>query len=340
MGFRMTRVLARERVSPCALAANGAAVLLFLCGAANAHVFVSRLSRVSAIPREPGVGWRAEAWLNLPDEKATDVITAGQYANANEPTFTFTTRWIDFPEGPDALLADNQFDTIGDFLGASISDVSDPAALNEPFGNFFIRFSGFISVDLSLETRIRDIIGLPIWVDFGTMGADGHRLKVMDTIYQVPNSNFSNPWFSFGPSIEAPGVYPIELDYFNRFNPDDEFDAPSAGIELYGFHPGGIAYPAGEQMINERFGVGTLIPPSAVYQPEQFVPLRQGDFDADTDVDLRDFRWLQVCSNPVLFILPAGCSSVDFNADQKVDQFDIDMFLPLLEEPVLPMGGE
>lgn len=336
----MKRFVGGKHASSRARAARGAIALLVFSTAANAHVFVSRLSRVSAIPPEPGVGWQAEAWLNLPEESATDVISAAQYANANEPTFTFTTRWIDFPEGPDALLADNQFDTIGDFLGTSISDVSHLDALDEPFGHFFLRFTGNIRVDLSLETRIRDIIGLPVWVDFGTMGADGHRLKVMDTIYQVPNSNFSAPWFSFGPSIEAPGVYPIELDYFNRFNPNDEFDAPSAGIELYGFHPGGIAHPAGEQMVNERFGFGTLIPPSAVYQPEQFIPLRQGDFDADTDIDLRDFRWLQVCSNPILFLLPAGCSSVDFNADQKVNQFDIDMFLPLLEEPVVPTGGK
>jgi len=313
-----------------------AAIVTATCTLAEAHIFVSRGDRVGAYPDDPGQGWVAEVYLNLPGASAATLIAAENYAATTTPDFTFRTPWIDFPSGPGAAGRDSDFQTVGDFLNDYIYDVSDPAMLDEPMSHMFIRFHGLLKVIVDDEVRIRDEITLPIWVDIGTMGFDGYRLEIAQTIYRKLDVNLDGvAWDQFGPSVAAMGLYPIEITYFNRYDPFGFLNAPRAGIEVYSWHGSEKAYPAGEQMIHEVFGAGTVLPPRVIYQPEDVLPLPPGDFEGDADIDLRDWRWLQVCYSPGAppYIYQVGCEDLDFNVDGVVDDEDVVMFNSVLEGP-------
>lgn len=296
-----------------------------------AHIFVSRQDRAGAYPDYEGSGWFAEVFLNLPDEAATTLISAEDYADLITPHFTFKTPWIDFPPGPDAFRTDDQFTTLADFFGTDIYDVSDPSMLNQPMSHMVVRFYGLIKITMEEEVRIRDSIGLPVWTDTGTMGYDGYRVSVVNTIYQRPNVNPDNvPWFQFGPATGGQGLFPIEVAYFNRYDPRAFLGAPNAGIELYSWHGSEKAYPPGEQMVHEVFGVATLLPPRVIYQPEDVLVQPLGDFDGDADIDLKDWQWAQICYNadpkaiPNLF--PVGCEELDFDVDGRMGDGDVAAF--------------
>lgn len=267
--------------------------------------------------------WRLER-----DYFLANLIAAERFADAQVPDFTFKTDWIDFPAGPQDSDLDANFKTMGDFFNDHIRDVSDPEKLDEPFGSFFVRFTGLVKVTLDDEVRIRDFIDLPVWVEFGTMGYDGYRTRVGETVYRISNVNWGGqPFFNFGPSIETAGLYPIEVTYFNSYDPTGVMGYERAGVELYSWHGGGLAWPAGQRMIHQVKGPGTLLPPRVVYQLQDVLPLVRGDFDADADVDLRDFRWLQVCFDPNVVFPPFGCDQLDFDADGDVELDDQVRFL-------------
>ena len=269
-----------------------------------------------------------DVWRLERDYFRANLIVTERFVDGLTPDFTFKTDWIDFPAGPQDSDLDANFQTMGDFFNDYVREISDPTKLDKPFGSFFVRFTGFIKVRLEDEERIRDFIDLPVWVDFGTMGYDGYRTRVGETVYRIANINWSGqPFFNFGPSIEAPGLYPIEITYFNSYDPTGVIGYERAGIELYSWHGGGLAWPAGEQMFHEVKGPGTLLPPRVIYQMQDVRPLVMGDVDADTDVDLRDFWWLQFCFDPDVFFLPFGCDQVDFDADGDVELDDQVRFL-------------
>jgi len=177
-------------------------------------------------------------------------------------------------------------------------------------------------VVLADESRIRGEIGMPIWVDFGSMGYDGFRTTVGGvTVYQVVNANIVGPWYNFGPACEVLGLYPIMVTYFNNYDPTGVRGAPYAGFELYSWHGSDFAWPAGENMYHDRRGPGTLVPPRVIYQPEDALPVVKGDFDADTHVDLRDYQWMQICFGSSI-VLASGCDWLDFDDDVDVDIAD------------------
>ncbi len=266
------------------------------------------------------------------------LVDAERYADGRVADFTFRTDWIDFPAGPEDSDLDVNFQTIGDFFNDYIYDVSDPAKLDEPFGSLFVRFTGLIKVKISDETRIRESVALPLWVDFGTMGYDGYRTRVGESVYRIANVNWiDQPFFAFGPSIEAPGLYPIEVTYFNSYDPDGALDNERAGVELYSWHGGGLPWPAGNQMTHDELGPGTLVPPRVIYQLSDVRLLILGDFDADTDVDMHDFWWFQFCYDPNVFFLPFGCDQLDFNSDGKVEEYDVDEFNSTFFGPGAPV---
>jgi len=302
----------------------------------SAHVFISRNDRVGAYPAYPGQGWRGEAYLDLPDTAVNSLLSVESYLRTHSvvPDFTFRTPWIDFPAGEVSAAYDADLATIGDFLNDYIYDVSDPSKLASPMSHFFLRFKGVLKVILKDETRVRDFFGVPIWVDFGNMGYDGYRLTIAQLIYRTPDVNLNNnPWVSFGPNIEVQGLYPIEVTYFNRYDPDESLGAPLAGIELYSYHGGEKDYPAGEQMLHPIFGFGRITPPDVIYQPEDVLPLPKGDYDADADVDLADAQWMQSCSDPRYFFLPSGCDAFDYDNSGTISQSDIQAFLNVLQGP-------
>lgn len=300
---------------------------------ADAHTFVSQTFRAGAYPSYPGAGWVGEAFLNLPDESAVDLRSAEAFVAGRQPDFTFRTEWIDFPAGPIDSDLDAHFKTVGDFLDAYIYDVSDVSKLAEPFSHCLFRFTGFVKVTLEDEVRQLTFIGLPVWIDFGSMGYDGYRTKVGDQIpYRVQDANVAGPWVNFGPSLEVLGLFPVEITYFNNYDPDGTRGAPRAGFELYSWHGSEKNWPAGKQMTHAVFGPGTIVPPRVIYQAEDILPVARGDFDGDADVDLEDFRWFVLCFGQS-FILASGCDWMDFDGDADIDLTDLEAFDAALRGP-------
>jgi hypothetical protein len=160
------------------------------------------------------------------------------------------------------------------------------------------------------------------------MGYDGYRASTPVTVYRTPDVNLNdNPWVNFGPSVEVPGLFPIEFTYFNRYDPFGDLGAPMAGVELYGFWPSDKAWPAGQQMFQPIFGFGKLVPPDVIYQAEDVLPVPKGDFDADADIDLKDYQWLQVCADPSFIFLPSGCDAFDIDNDSLISRDEVRTFL-------------
>ncbi len=325
------------------------AALVFLgvlCGfpvpTTHAHIWIFEWFRVGSYPPYDGSGWIGEAYIDLPDADATQLLTAERYADEREPDFTFRTPWIDFPAGPISFDLDTSFETVGDFLNDYIYDVSDPSKLDEPFRHMLLRFGGFIRV--KLEDDVFPEFGLPVWVEFGTMGHDGYRTRMVNTVYRMILSDPENGFARENCIVEGLGLFPIEITYFNRYDPDPKSDRRFAGVELYSWHGGGLPWPAGENMIHATRGQATIVPPRVIYQAEDILPLLKGDYDADYDVDLLDFGWFQYCfsipdeeeANPTAR-LRLGCKSLDFEDDGDVDMDD---YIAFQDAYTGPGGGQ
>lgn len=312
---------------------------LAISAPAGAHVYIFNVWRVGSAPAYDGSGWIGEAFLHVPDENATTLLAAEAYILNREPDFTFRTEWIDFPAGPVDVAEDTSFATMGDFLNDYIFDVSDPTKLDEPFGNFVLRFSGYLRVRIE-DSSLADP-NLPAWVEFGTSGYDGYRVRVHDTVYRLP---VVDPNFSFyfeNCIVETLGMYPIQVTYFNRFDPDNTANMNRAGIELYSWHTGGLPWPAGNHLIHPVLGPATIVPPRVIYQEEDLLPLIPGDFDAQHDVDLRDMQWLQNCftgsgDEKGGFFLNPGCDAFDFDDDDDVEWLDAASTVNVLTGPAGP----
>lgn len=297
--------------------------------------------RAGDLDRDGDVDLR-DVWRFARDYRRASLVKVERFIINREPDFTFRTDWIDFPAGPEGSRLDADFGTLGDFLGDQIRNVSELTRLDEPFGTMILRFRGLIRVTLPDEVRIRPFIELPVWIDIATMGFDGYRLDIGETVYLVSNVNFSSPrqpFFRFGPAIQVPGLFPIQVTYFNSYDPQAAQGSERAGIEVYGFYEGGLPWPAGEQMQHEFFGVGTVVPPAVIYQNDDALPVLPGDFDADFDIDLRDVRWFAICANPDLVRLPSGCDAFDLNGDRRVTLVDFASFQATLKGPQVPLLG-
>jgi len=299
----------------------------------TAHDLVNKEFRVGAYPPTPGTGWLGEAFLGLPDDIAERLSRAEDWSGERTPDFTFRTDWIDFPAGPVESRRDTDIATVGAFLDDYIYDVSDPSKLDEPFGHLFLRFSGFVKVRVEDEVRIPIPVGPPIWADFGTMGFDAYRLAVQRTTYRVETVEFANPWNHFGPSLEVPGLFRIEFTYLNRYDATGLLGTPRAGVELYSFHGSDKHWQAGFQMYHPTLGFGTICPPRVIYQAEDIQAVLEGDFEADSDLDLKDFQWLQICSDPSFVVLPSGCGAFDYDLDRAISAQDIGAFIDDLTGP-------
>ena len=268
------------------------------------------------------------------------LLRAERLLGDDEPDFTFRTDWIDFPSGPQDSRLDRDFATVGDFLDDYIYDVSDTSKLDEPFGSLLLRFSGFLKVTIDDEVRIRDVIGLPIWIEIGTMGYDGYRARVGVTIYRFPNINWAQPFYNWGPAVEGMGLFPVEITYYNVYDPNGVMGNERAGIEIYSWHGDGLPWPAGSLMAHETRGAGTLLPPRVIYREHDALPLVKGDFNADAHIDLRDVRWYQSCADPDYFFLPTGCDSFDFDSNGAISDGDFVAFQAALKGPGVLTSAE
>ncbi|MEK6677328.1 MAG: hypothetical protein AABZ47_16960 [Planctomycetota bacterium] len=294
--------------------------------------------RSGAMPAYDGSGWLGECFLNIPAESATDLIAAERHVLGRVPDFTFRTDWIDFPAGPSSFGLDADFATMGDFLNDYIREVSDPGKLNENFGHFLLRFSGFLKVSFDDDIESGDgAIGLPIWVEFGCMGHDGYRTKVGEVSYRIPIVNPVDGFYHENFIIDSVGMFPIRVTYFNRYDPNGNFGAGRAGIEFYSWHGGGLAWPAGEFLVHAVHGTSTIVPPRIIYSESDNLPLLPGDYDADADSDLRDAQFFQNCytgdgEEKGGFNLDLGCEWLDFEEDRDVDLLDFGSFQQVMFE--------
>lgn len=300
-------------------------------GRAGAHFFVSPLDRTSASPDAPGTGWRAEVYLDIPDNFAGSLLSAESYVAGRAPDFTFETAYVDFPPGPEDALLETEVADLGEWLGDGVTAVSDPAKLAHPMGNFLIRFSGLVNVRLAVNTL--DIVGLPVLLDFGTQGYGGYRLRIGTTsIYRVQNHVFNgnNPFFTENALVHGLGLFPLQFTYYNRYDPTDAAGHERVGVELYSFYAGGLPWPAGANFTSTRFGNMTVTPPSAIYQPENIPPLARADADADGSVTLADFAAAQRCAGGSP---EPACAALDLDGDGAVADFDLEWLTRLLAGP-------
>jgi len=327
------REMQRTRKSSIA-AATTAACLLAACAPVSAHFFVSPLDRLCASPETPGVGWRAEVFLGIPDNWAGSLLSAETYVAGLAPDFTFKTPYVDFPAGPEDSLLDADVAGIGAFLGGGITDVSDPAALNQPIGNFLIRFSALVDVRIADSTL--GVSTMPVLLDFGTQGYGGYRMRLGSTsIYRVQNHVFNgnNPFFTENALVHGLGLFPITFTYYNRFDPQGANGHERVGVELYSFHPGGLPWPAGLNHFDPIGGYMTLAPPTPFYQPGDQPALARGDFDRDGAISLADFAAAQRCHTGDGGVATNACLVLDYDNDGDVDLADIAWLLNLLAGP-------
>ncbi len=312
-----------------------------------AHVIVLEEDRDGVVPgMEVGAGWRGEVFLDIPEEEVEtyNLLGAESFVSDLKPDFTFRTDWIDFPAGPDLDRPDDSFATVGDFLDDYIYEISDPSKLDEPFRNTLIRFTGVLNIRLRDSTNPTDPFGLDVWIDLGMASGylDGYRVRVPpfnSIIRRVINNNANNLFFHDNAIALALGAFPLEVNYFNHYQPDTP--GASAGIEMYSLHGGGLSWPTGEILTHPTRGPATLIPTCVIYQPEQLLDPLPGDFDTDYDVDLLDFQWFQTCyTGPAdegeEFILALGCRAFDFNSDADVDMDDLAAFHESVTGSVTP----
>lgn len=268
----------------------------------------------------------------------TNLIWAERFLEGRTADFTFKTDWIDFPAGPTDSQLDSAFETIGDFFDDYIYDVSDPAKLAHPFGSFVVRFTGYLSVRLEDEVRDLSFSGVPIWIDVGTLGYDAYGASVGIEVYREINVARPQGQFftNFGPSAEVLGLFPINITYYNIHDPDRRLGNERAGVEAYSWHGGGLPWPGGGNMVHPTRGPATLVPPWVIYQSEDVQPVVKGDFEADADVDLRDFQWFMFCADPTLTFPPYWCEPFDVNNNRRVDPGEFEPFRARMNGPGVP----
>lgn len=301
---------------------------------AAAHFFVSPLDRVCVSPDAPGSGWFAEVFLDIPDQWAGSLLSAEAYVAGLPPDFTFRSAYVDFPAGPVDALLDADVASIGAWLGGEITNVSDPAQLGRPIGNFLIKFHGH--TDVRLEYSSLGVATLPVLLDFGTHGYGGYRLRLGSTsIYRVQNHVFNgnNPFFTENALVHGMGLFPVAFTYYNRFDPEAAVGHERVGVELYSFHHDGLPWPAGQSHFDPIFGYMTLTPPSVIYQPEEVPALARGDADGDGAITLVDFAAAQRCFGGEGQSAGEACLVLDFDNDADVDGADLGWLIELLGGP-------
>ncbi len=293
-----------------------------------AHIFVAKNTRLGAAPCVAGTGWEVDCWYGIPDGSAIHLLTAEVFADANPPSFSFHADYLDWPAGVVTESPDTAFQTIGDFFDGYVSNFTDPAALDLPFAHFLIRARNgcHIRLEDSSDPNLSQAL-----VDFGTLAFDGSRVRLGGvTIFRtvIPEPPFGQ--FTENALIDAPGVYPLVVTYFQRYDPMATLGTEKAGFEFYACHVDGLALCDGMGNCNGDFlpclapvdGRVTAI--SRIYDPADVVAMTPGDFNVDHDVDLRDLMALQNC-----FTGPAPekgidflCEDLDTDADDDLDGND------------------
>ncbi|RJP34581.1 MAG: hypothetical protein C4547_10585 [Phycisphaerales bacterium] len=321
------------------------AALLALCwaaagaGQAQGHIFIFGNQRAGAPACGDGVGWYVEAFHAIPEEHAANLLTAEQYAAQRQPTFTFRADYIDWPMGPTATDFDTAFETMGDFLNGHVRDLSDPNALDLPFDNFLLRATGYVYIRLQDSSYYFEEPPPPIYYDIGMVTFDGGRVFIdPTTLFRMLIPEPPEGFMSDDAVCDFPGLYPLQVNYFQHYDPANEHGADRAGVELLACRTDGLPLPSGEHLrFRCQTGPGYGLPPAAIYQPDQLEPVKDGDFDVDGDVDLRDVKYWQACYTGPDFNgrMNYGCTALDFDTD---DDVDLDDYAHFIEQYTGPNG--
>ncbi len=306
-------------------------LLLAFAPTSHSHLFIFDSQRAGAAPCQPGNGWFVECFYGISDEAAANLLTAEAYVSEESPTFTFRAQYLDWPAGPAAYGLDADFETLGDLLDDYISDLSDLDALDLPFDHFLLRATGYVNA------RLRDSDfqpAPPVWMDFGLAVFDGGRVRMSTTT--ITRILFPQPPYGYGTEnaiIESPGAYRVEVTLFNRYDPQNEFGAERAGIELLTCHEDGMDTPSGFLLVCDM-GDAKIAPPWYFYDAEDVLPVMPSDFDVDNDVDLRDIAGFQACfTGPGnKGALDEGCRTFD-DEDNDVDLLDFSIFVGSIGGP-------
>jgi hypothetical protein len=195
-------------------------------------IVIASSAKVAPSPALPGEGLNGEFW----DTLNTRNLTSAQNTIAGGvPDATFLASSVDYPNGLRNLFVDNR--TLEDFLGVDGASLS--GAQNTPLRGSVFRLSGFISI---LDEFDSNADPSAIDVTFSVRSDDGFQLNIGgETVAQFTGLRpFGNT--SGVASFAQPGLYPIELIYFeNRIAAGVEF-ASSFSQEPDGIVPTDILY--------------------------------------------------------------------------------------------------
>lgn len=300
---------------------------------ALAHIFIFESERDGAIACEPGTGWTAACWYDVPDSAAANLLTVEAYIAGLEPTFTFKTDYIDWPAGDDSYRLDDEFATLGEFLAPYAYDFSDPDAPNFSFDkHFVIRCTGWTSVQLE-DSQFS--VPPPVWMDYGLTAYDGGRVKMGNTtIFRIVVPTLDPSFYTDNAIIDDPGGYKLQVTYFNRYDPTNAFNMSKTGVEFYACYEDGLLTPGGTSFTCE-FGQFRVMPPWRIYQEEAVLEIIPADWDIDDDVDLMDYGFFQNCYTGPGHKGELGynCGVLDLDVDFDVDLDDYSVLHAALEDP-------
>lgn len=198
--------------------------------AARAEVFIPASSRVSGVIVETGLtGLFYDR--NDPAGAINSLAAADAVIASSSPNAAFISTWVDYPSGNEAILF---LPRLGELLGADAAGLQPPGAAASSVSPMVMRFTGVIHVDEAMDI---DSGNSTIDVRFALGSDDGSRLRIGgQTLISIDGTGV---FFSFPPgqfevaSFEAPGLYPVEIVWYDHFG--------GVGIAWYSSISGGPA---------------------------------------------------------------------------------------------------
>lgn len=198
-------------------------------------------------PSTPGTGLNGEWFAN--QGTIFNNFDARNHANASTPTALFNSTLVDYPRGvTDVSPTTTSFNS---FISPdTVSSGSGAGSI----GQSIIRLRGYINITQAMDN---DPGNAYIDVDFALSSDDGSDLMINGVeVCNADGTHFFNyPRVPGTAKFAAPGLYPIEMIYFES-QPSD------AGIELYSsILPGA--------RLDTIAGTGlSIVPTDVLYTPE------------------------------------------------------------------------
>jgi hypothetical protein len=224
-------------------------IVLGLGGTAGADVFIPAAARVTGAIGSRGLqGFFYDR--NDPPGVINSLAVADAIIAGSTPTARFSARMVDYPSGPGDI---SFLPTLGALLGVDAGTLKPSDAVAIGASPTVMRLEGVIHITEDLDIAPGNST---IDVRFALGSDDGSRLRIGgETVISIDGTDV---FFAFPPqqiavaSFEAPGLYPVELVWYDHFG--------GVGIEWYSSIPGGPASggPAGTAGIVPAAVLGVL----------------------------------------------------------------------------------